>query len=274
MGIQLTVAIISAVVAIASILLSARTTRSSARFQAQLQRENTEFHTRLQDELQQRRDEASKAARLEDVVSHYRDPLLSAAFELQSRIYNLVLRGFAGYLRGGDDGEKIYAVNSTLFVIAQYLAWTEALRRGVQFLDLGDVERSRDLAGRLENIRGAFSTDTSLQGPFRIFRSEQRAIGELMLEATVTAQSGEVPWQCIGYAAFCCRLEQDETFASWFARLDRDVRAFAASKAVATGRLAALQNNLMDLVDFLDDPPLRFPSKLRSRIPVQRNQTS
>lgn len=268
MDIQLTVAVISAVVAITSILLSARTTRSNTRFQAQLQRENTEFQARLQDELQQRRDQASKAERLEDVVSHYRDPLLSAAFELQSRIYNFVLRGFAGYLRGGDEGEKSYAVSSTLFVIGQYLAWTEALRRGVQFLDLGDVERSRELADRLEDIRAAFSTDTFLHGPFRIFRSEQRAIGELMLEPTVAAQSDEVPWQCIGYAAFCSRLEQDQTFASWFARLDRDVRALAASRTIDEGRLATLQNHLMDLVDFLDDPPLRFPPRLRSRIPV------
>ena len=267
MGIELTVAAISAVVAIASILLSARTTRSNTRFQAQLQRENTEFQARLQDELQQRRDQASKAELLENVVSHYRDPLLSAAFELQSRIYNFVLRGFAGYLGGGDEDEKSYAVNSTLFVIAQYLAWTEALRRGVQFLDLGDVERSRELADRLEAIRAAFSTDTFLHGPFRIFRSEQRAIGELMLEPTVTAQSGEVPWQCIGYAAFCSRLKQDQTFASWFARLDRDVRALV-SREIGGGRLATLQNHLMDLVDFLDDPPLRFPPKLRSRIPI------
>jgi hypothetical protein len=151
-----------------------------------------------------------------------------------------VHRGFAGYLRGGDEDEKSYAVNSTLFVIAQYLAWTEALRRGVQFLDLGDVERSRELADRLENIRAAFSTDTSLQGPFRIFRSEQRAIGELMLEPTVSAQASEVPWQCIGYAAFCSRLEQGGTFASWFARLDRDACLFAASGATGTGRLTAL----------------------------------
>src|SRR5579859_6811887 len=98
-----------------SILLSACTTRSNTKFQAQLQRENAEFQARLQDELQQRRDQASRAERLEDVVSRYRDPLLSAAFELQSRIYNLVLRAFAGYLHSGDEGEKSYAVNSTLF---------------------------------------------------------------------------------------------------------------------------------------------------------------
>ena len=110
MSVQLTVAVISALVAVASIFLSARTTRSNTHFQAQLQRENGEFHARLQDELQQRRDQESKAARLEEVVGRYRDPLLSAAFELQSRIYNFVRRGFTGYLRLGDEDEKRYAV--------------------------------------------------------------------------------------------------------------------------------------------------------------------
>ena len=200
-------------------------------------------------------------------MSRYRDPLLSAAFELQSRIYNFLLRGFAGYLRSGDENEKSYVVNSTLFLFAQYLAWTEALRRGVQFLDLGDIERSRELADRLERIRAAFSTDTDLHGPFRIFRTEQRAIGELMLEPSPAAQSGDVPWQCIGYAVFCSNIEQRQTFASWFTRLDGEVRALASMEP-SRERLTALQNRLMDLIDFLDDPPLRFPMKSRSRIPL------
>jgi hypothetical protein len=289
MSVQLVVAVISAFVALASILLSARTAKSNTEFKSDLeqqndtfrselqrkndefrsglQRKNDEFQTRLEDELQQRRDQASKVARLEEVMSRYRDPLLSAAFELQSRIYNFVRRGFAGYLSRGDEDERSYAINSTLFIIAQYLAWAEALRRGIQFLDLGDVERSRELADRLERIRATFSTDTGLHGPFRIFRTEQRAIGEIMLEPNLAAQSGDVPWQCKGYAAFCSSIERDKTFASWFTRLDQEVRAFANRKPGGE-RLAALQNYLMDLIDFLDNPPLRFPMTLRSRIPL------
>lgn len=255
MSIQLAVAVISAVVALLSILLSARVTRSNAEFQA-----------RLQGELEQRRDDASKASRLEEIIGRYRDPLLSAAFELQSRIYNFVCGGFAGYLRSDDPAEQSYTVNSTLFVIAQYFAWTEALRRGIQFLDLGDLERNRELAGRLEAIRSTFSTDISFTDPFRIFRAEQRAIGELMLEQSGIGQSVDMPWQCTGYAAFCSRLEHDQSFASWFARLDRDVQGLDKSHEPGYARLSALQNNLMDLIDFLDDPPVRFLSNLRKRI--------
>jgi hypothetical protein len=262
-SIQLTVAVISAVVALLSILLSARATRSNAQLQA-----------RLQNELEQRRHEASKAARLEEVIGRYRDPLLSAAFELQSRIYNFVRGGFAGYLQSRYPADKSYTVNSTLFVIAQYLAWAEALRRGVQFLDLGDVERNRQLVSRLEAIRGTFSTDTRFTGPFRIFRAEQRAIGEIMLESSGTGQLMEMPWQCVGYATFCSKLERDQSFASWFARLDGDVRTFANSREPDSSRLSALQNSLMDLIDFLDDPPVRFPANLRKRITLdqQTNQ--
>jgi hypothetical protein len=260
MSVQLTVAVISAVVALLSILLSARATRSNAELQA-----------RLQGELEQRRADTSKASRLEEVIGRYRDPLLNAAFELQTRIYNFVCGDFAGYLRSGDAAEKSYVVNSTLFVVAQYLAWAEALRRGVQFLDLGDVERNRELVGRLEAIRRTFATDTRFTGAlFRIFRVDQRAIGELMLEPSEIGQAADIPWQCLGYASFCSKIEHDEEFASWFARLDHDIHAFADGQKPGRARLTALQNGLMDLINFLDDPPLRFPPGLLTRITLDQ----
>lgn len=254
MSVQLTIALISAVVALFSILLSARTTKSNAEFQA-----------RLQDQLQQQREQASKASRLEEVVGRYRDPLLSAAFELQSRIYNFVVGGFTGYL--SDRDEQSYAVNSTLFVIAQYLAWVEALRRGVQFLDLGDVRRNVDLVTRLETVRSTFATDRRFGTAFRIFRVDQRAIGELMLEPSTAGQSADMLWHCIGYASFCSLLKQNETFAFWFARLDRNIRDLATNADPSRTRLVALQNALIDLINFLDDPVVRFPAHLRSKIP-------
>jgi hypothetical protein len=128
---QLIVAVISAAVALLSIVLSANTARSTAVLQ-----------TRLQYEHEQRREQADKASRLEQVMSRYRDPLLSAAFDLQSRIFNVVVGNFWVYIRSGNQEDQTYAINSTLFVIAQYLAWAEALRRGVQFLDLGDLKRN------------------------------------------------------------------------------------------------------------------------------------
>jgi len=255
MSVQVTVAVIAAVVALLSAALSAKTARSTAVLQA-----------RLQDELEERRERSDKAARLEQVVSRYRDPLLNAAFDLQSRIYNLIAVGYWKKIRSGDEEERSYAVKSTLFVMAQYFAWAEALRRGVQFLDLGELQRNQDLAGRLEAIRSALATDKRFGPEFRIYRHHQRAIGEVMLEATPDAEAEGSRWQCLGYASFCSKLDQDEAFRSWFERLDRDLHKLASGPGQARARLAALQNALIDLLDFLDEPAVRFPRRLRSKI--------
>jgi hypothetical protein len=254
MSVQVTVTVISAVVALLSALFSAKTARSAAVLQA-----------RLQGELEERRERSDKAASLEQVMSRYRDPLLNAAFDLQSRIYNLVAVGYWKKIRSGDEEERSYAVRSTLFVMAQYFAWAEALRRGVQFLDLGELKRNQDLVGRLEAIRDALATDKFGSG-FRIFRAHQRAIGELVLEATPDAEAAGSRWQCLGYASFCSKLEQDESFRTWFEPLDRDVRELASGPGEARARLVALQSALIDLLDFLDESAVRFPRRLRSRI--------
>jgi hypothetical protein len=255
MSTELTVAVISAVVALLSILLSAKAARSAAALQA-----------RLNDESELRRKQADKAEQLELVVARYKDPIMSAAFELQSRIYNLVVDGFSRYISNGNPEDRDYAVRSTVFVVAQYLAWAEALRRGVQFLDLGDLKRNQDLASRLEAIRHAFASDRTMGPAFRIFRVDQRAIGELMLEATADVEAVGSQWQCAGYAAFCSRLESDDTFASWFARLQNDVLQLGIDVEPARPRLVSLQHALIDLLDFLDESAVRFAANLRSKI--------
>lgn len=126
MGAGLAVALISGVVALLSILLSAYFARSNSKLQVQ-----------LNEQLEQRRDRATSQSRLEQLLSRYRDPLLLAAYDLQSRLYNIVVRDFVDLLQKGDQDQQTYAVDSTLFVIAQSLGWVEALRRGVQYLDLG-----------------------------------------------------------------------------------------------------------------------------------------
>jgi hypothetical protein len=120
---------------------------------------------------------------------------------------------------------------------------------------------------RLEAIRSAFATDSRFGSAFRVFRVHQRAIGELMLEAFSDMNESGILWNCTGYAAFCARLEQDEAFAAWFAQLDRDVRRLAANVDPARGRLVALQHDLVDLLDFLDQSAVRFPRRMRSKIP-------
>ena len=249
---ELVVAVLSSAVALASVAISVWSARSTAR---------------LQDELEERRRQASKEELVEEVMSRYREPLLRAAFDLQSRIYNIVGQGFLQrYLQRGDPANQEYACRNTMFVVAEYLGWVEILRRGVQFLDLGDVRRNQLLVERLEAIGTILSTDRQFQGAVpRMFRGEQRAVGELMMQP---AQEGEpaAVGQCIGYAAFSARLDQDPAFAHWFEPLERDIRRLAADPAPNHRRLVGLQHALLDLIDFLDDPPTRFPAEQRSRL--------
>jgi hypothetical protein len=260
MSVQVTVAVISAVVALIAAALSAA-------FSAKIARSTAVLQARLQGELEERRARSDREARLEQVMSRYRDPLLSAAFDLQARIYNLIGRDYWQEVGSDDEEDRSYAVKSTLFVIAQYLAWTEALRRGAQFLDLGELKRNRDLGERLEVIRSALATDRHRFGPqFRIFRNHQRAIGEIMLEATPDAEAEGGRWQCLGYASFCSKLDQDGSFRAWFERLDSDMRELASGPGAARARLAALQHALIDLLDFLDEEAVRFPRRLRDKI--------
>ena len=86
--------------------------------------------------------------------------------------------------------------------------------------------------------------------PLQIWRGEQRAIGELMIDPNAT------PVQCIGYAAFA----QDELPASgpWFRRLEADIEEIATAP---NRRLFELQHALVDLVRELDQDKIRYPDE-------------
>ena len=89
----------------------------------------------------------------------------------------------------------------------------------------------------------------------RLFRAEQRAIGELMVHP-----DGEPKRRrCLGFAEFCARLDQDEAFLGWFQRLLDDVDALGADTAPAAGRLADIQRQLVLLLELLDPRAERFP---------------
>jgi hypothetical protein len=155
--------------------------------------------------------------------------LLWAAFDLQSRVFNMVAQGFLQvYLAGGTPDEKEYARNNTMFVLAEYLRWVELVRRHVQVLDLGESPKdNRTLVDHLSKISGALNTD-SLPPPFRVFRGEQRAIGELMIN-----DDSKEP-ACIGYAKFCVRLTRDSSFASWFNPFVGEYRRLGAEQDSST----------------------------------------
>ncbi len=240
---ELVIALISAAVAIASAALAIWGQTKAARIAADLE------NFRRSEE---RRHEQEKA------VARYREPLGRAAYDLQSRLYNILeLRFIRKYYDNGTDRERSYVVNNTVFLAAQYFAWTEIIRREIQFLDLGTDEKTRELAGLQDNIYTLWQNDK--MGPlFRVFAGEQRAIGECMIRGGPTGD------RCIGYGAF---LNQDEKRKDQLLdALKADVRSFSTHLDEARPRLIALQNALIDLLDFLDPSHIRFPKDRREKI--------
>ncbi|MBB5937974.1 hypothetical protein [Streptomyces zagrosensis] len=205
-------------------------------------------------------------------MERYRSSLALAAYDLQSRLYN-VLRGHvidqtsavghAGYLTlflsHGTPAEAAYARRSTVFVLAEYLGWAEILRRDIQFLNLGRSHTNRKIMRKLGQVGELVGRVSQTGNELRVFRAHQRAIGELMVHPD------SVPGQrwCLGYAEFCRRLDHDEGFVPWFAHLLDDVDRLAVDPAPAMARLQALQNALVELIDLLDPAAVQLPRNRR-----------
>lgn len=217
--------------------------------------------TRLADHLAKQRETESREVQNTILVSKYRDPLLRSTIDLQSRLFNIVKNGWLQRLYNRSQSDKNYAIDNTLYVIAEYFGWVETLRREIQFLDLGDLEKNRQLSELLVNINQAFGTD-KLESTFRLFTGEQRAIGEIML--LPRAAEGTTAYECIGYALFVKKMDDPE-FSRWFANLKNDL-AMMVTEKYSMDRLILIHHKLIDLIDFLDPNCVRVPVKYRSRL--------
>lgn len=244
------VSVISAVVAVGSAaitaLLSAREGRERIKLQAEID---------VQQATQRKRDEQL------DLMSRIRDPLLWAAFDLQSRIFNIVNLNFLSeYLLNGSEEEHEYARLNTIYVFAQYLCWVEIVRRRVQFLDLGSKQENRKLVNFFSVGASILSADSFRDPLFRIFRGDQRGIGEVMID---TRADGELI--CIGYAEFYRMMDTEPSFARWFTNLSTSIDQLAAADTCHNPRLVAFQENLIGLIDLLDPEASRFPERYRGK---------
>ena len=211
------------------------------------------------------------------LIARYGDPILLAAQDLQSRLYNILEQGFLSNIRRDGEG-KDNLLQYTSFLVGQYLSWTYILRRQAQFLRFETDEANKGLTKTLDSIKWVLSTDKLgpegarvAAGSFMLWRGKQMAIGEVM---TVP---DDKELFCMGYAAFSQRWHQDEGFQKWFQSYVDDITKLALSRyplghhetgtavAIPDHRLRILQHLLLDLIKILDEHDLRSESDYTKR---------
>lgn len=252
MSAAIVVAIVSGVVSLAAAGVALLSSRSVAR---------------LSSELEERRRLATKREQAEELRARYRDPLLGAVFDLQSRLFNIVAKDFLVRYATENERARGYALDNTLHLLAEYLAWVEIIRREIQFLDLGGETANRRWLTALEDVRDVLARD-DLDPVMRVFRGEQRAIGETMTVALGDAGGGRAH-ESLGYAEFVDRRQAAE-FNRWFERLARDLELLASEPDAHLERVTLLQNRLIDVLEIFDPDCIRFPVERRSRLPLDR----
>src|SRR5262249_50828238 len=139
----------------------------------------------------------------------------------------------------------------------------------MRFLDLGSDEGNWEFVRLLEINQLALSNE-ELPSSLRLFRGQQRAIGELMMIPTGNPASAQ--YESMGYVQFCAQLEGDSAFAKWFARL-RDGLDYVANTQAERSRVVSLHNGIIDLIEFLDPQHLRLPARLRDRLTPSEKHT-
>jgi hypothetical protein len=136
----------------------------------------------------------------------------------------------------------------------------------VQVIDVGDVRRTAQLQRHLFDVVDIMATDSIADASFRVFRADQRAVGEAMVIERSTGERRRS--DSMGYADFVQRFEAEPTFARWFSGLDNDIHALMDGAPPGT-RLVLTQRPLIDLIDFVDPDWIRFPdANERGKLPT------
>ena len=224
------------------------------------------------------------------LIAKYRDPLLLAADDLQSRLYNLLDGDMTDWINDprGQDNSRLY----TAFLVGQYLSWTYILRRKAQFLRFASssTDRNRRLTEKVADITETFSSnsDKELEGAqFNLWRGQQIAIGEIM-----TIKEDDELYS-LGYAEFVHKYKnvedsdkesvknelelvknelergtkdaeeqhepsvESQDFKKWFRPIIESINRVATAKVekspVNDQRMRILQHLFLDLRDLLDE---------------------
>jgi hypothetical protein len=192
-----------------TITLSGTITLGGAVFNYYLNRRAKE-----KDEQTKRREEAER------LVLRYAKPLVESASELQNRLESILHEERLGrqtlwpdWKPAPDQAQTThdYYFKSTLYLIGQFFAWVDVMKKEEIFLPLSDKEINLAFQSILNGCVGAFSDSRVARGP-AIFKHQQRAVGEKMSEES----SKDKTLHCISYSSFVEKYEQDEQYRRWF----------------------------------------------------------
>ena len=179
-----------------------------------------------------------------EVVDRYRHPLANAAFDLESRLGNILEDGFLeDYAAPGSERREV-ALKSTTFRFAQFFGWAELLREQVQLMKFADDEATRAVERNLADVRRILNTDKL--GALMIWRDEQRAIGSLLIDRASD------PPRMLGFAEY---LAQYDRFRPW---CDPIEQGLLGDRLAYAERLQLAQHALCDVVRELDPQSLQY----------------
>lgn len=199
---------------------------------------------RLGHRLAEEREERLEAQSALKAAERVYEPLAQAAAELQSRIFNIVETGWVPLMKRYESHGD-YAIVSTAFLFAHYFGWVEARRQAV-LSSSGEGGRDLSVQKLIDGVLKTLRRSEDSEG-FLFFTTEQRAIGELMLEWETVSKLRQP--KVIGYAAFVARYRDDDDFREWFGPIH------AGMSLVSKGdvrRLVDIQRALVALIDALD----------------------
>jgi hypothetical protein len=119
--------------------------------------------------------------RQRDLVERLESELLSAAHDLQKRLYNFIeLKGWV-YI-GAQERQKDL-VPSTLYRVGQYLAYSEIWRRHRGVLRKVHPKKADDVFSKMGEISKGFSSDRDFSSQkLRLFTDDQGIFGESLIQ--------------------------------------------------------------------------------------------
>jgi hypothetical protein len=210
---------------------------------------------------------------LRSIYRKYRDPILLSSVELCDRLHEITRQTPVSFLKADLLTEQVprmihnraddpyylqYKLISTIYRLSSFLGWLELYRQEVTFLDSGKARANRNF----ERCRRLIQSDLA-DGHLNeaddwekwtdalIFREEQRAIGEAMLQKETGVTT------VIGYGTFCQRFRtvDNDNQAKWLnvaSNFILDLQIDNKEKDFRYVRCLMLVNHLIELIEILD----------------------